>query len=74
MSIGREDFAERKEARINRLESRAAAARSESTAAYKAEHSIMEHSPPIPCRMHLRRTAGKCTAPSSLLPDVLRSF
>ncbi len=46
MSIGREDFAERKEARIDRLESRAAAARSESTAAYNAAHSIMEHIPP----------------------------
>ncbi len=46
MSIGREDYAERKEARIDRLESRAAAARSESTAAYNAAHSIMEHIPP----------------------------
>ncbi len=46
MSIGREDYAERKEARIDRLESRAAKAQSESTAAYKAAHSIMEHIPP----------------------------
>ncbi len=46
MSIGRENYAERKEARIDRLESRAAKAQSESTAAYKAAHSIMEHIPP----------------------------
>jgi len=46
MSIGREDYAERKEARIDRLESRAAKAQAESTAAYKAAHSIMEHIPP----------------------------
>ncbi len=46
MSIGREDYAERKEARIDRLESRAAKAQAESTAAYKAAHSIMEQIPP----------------------------
>ncbi len=46
MSIGREDYAERKEARIDRLESRAAKAQAESTTAYKAAHSIMEHIPP----------------------------
>ena len=36
MSIGREDYAERKEARIDRFESRAAKAHAESTTAYKA--------------------------------------
>ncbi len=46
MSIGREDYAERKEARIDHLESRAAAAQAESTATYKAARSIMEHIPP----------------------------
>ncbi len=46
MSIGREDYAERREARIDRLESRAAAAQAESTAAYEAAHSIMKHIPP----------------------------
>jgi len=46
MSIGREDYAERKEARIDRLESRAAKAQAESTAAYNSARSIMEHIPP----------------------------
>jgi len=45
MSIGREDYAERKEARIDRLESRAAKAQAESAAAYNSAHSIMEHIP-----------------------------
>ncbi len=45
MSIGREDYAERREYRIERLENRAAAAQAESTAAYEAAHSIMEHIP-----------------------------
>ena len=46
MSIGREDYAERKEARIDRLESRAAKAQAESTAAFKAADAIMQHIPP----------------------------
>jgi len=46
MSIGREDYAERKEARIDRLESRAAKAQAESTAAYNSARSIMDHIPP----------------------------
>ena len=46
MSIGREDYAERKEARIDRLASRAARAQAESTAAYHAAHSITDHIPP----------------------------
>ena len=46
MSIGREDYAERKEARIDRLESRAAKAQAEGTTAYNAAHSIMDHIPP----------------------------
>lgn len=46
MSIGREDYQERKEARIERLEARAAAAEAESTAAYKSARAIMDHIPP----------------------------
>ena len=46
MSIGREDYAERKEARIDRLESRAARAQAESAAAYNTARSIMNHIPP----------------------------
>lgn len=45
MSIGRNDYAERKEARIERLESRAAKAQGESTAAYHEARSIMDHIP-----------------------------
>lgn len=45
MSIGREDYAERKEARIDRLESRAAKAQAESAAAYNTARSIMDHIP-----------------------------
>lgn len=45
MSIGREDYQERKEARIERLEARAAAAEAESTAAYKSARAIMDHIP-----------------------------
>ena len=46
MSIGRGDYAERKEARIDRLESRAARAQAESAAAYNMARSIMDHIPP----------------------------
>ncbi len=46
MSIGRKDYAERRESRIDRLGNRAAAAKAESTAAYEAAHSIMKHIPP----------------------------
>ena len=46
MSIGREDYAERKEARIDRLESRAARAQAESAAAYNTARSVMDHIPP----------------------------
>lgn len=45
MSIGRKDYEDRKEARIDHLESRAAKAQTESTAAYRAARSIMEHIP-----------------------------
>ena len=45
MSIGREDYAERKEARIDRLESRAAKAQAESAASYNTARSIMDHIP-----------------------------
>ena len=41
MSIGREDYAERKEARIDRLESRAAKAQAESAASYNTARSII---------------------------------
>lgn len=41
MSIGRDDYQERKEARIDRLEQRAASARSVSDSAYKASHDIL---------------------------------
>ncbi len=53
MSIGREDYQERKEARIDRMEERAARAQAESTAASHAAHEIMRHIPPrpaYPCR------------------------
>ena len=46
MSIGRKDYAERKEARIDRLESRAARAQAESASAYNTARSIMDHIPP----------------------------
>ncbi len=46
MSIGRKDYAERRESRIDRLGNRAAAAKAESTAAYEAAHSIMKQIPP----------------------------
>lgn len=46
MSIGREDYQERKEARIDRFEQRAATAKAESTAAFKAADAIMQHIPP----------------------------
>lgn len=46
MSIGRKDYLEQKEARIDRLESRAAKAQAESTAAYNTARSIMDHIPP----------------------------
>ena len=46
MSIGREDYQERKEARIDRMEERAARAQSESDAASHAAFAIMEHIPP----------------------------
>lgn len=46
MSIDREDYVEHKEARIDRLESRAAKAQAESAAAYNTARSIMDHIPP----------------------------
>lgn len=46
MSIGREDYQERKEARIDRMEERAARAQAESSAASHAAHEIMRHIPP----------------------------
>lgn len=46
MSIGREDYQERKEARIDRMEKRAARAQAESSAASHAAHEIMRHIPP----------------------------
>lgn len=46
MSIGREDYQERKEARIDRMEERAARAQAESTAASHAAHEIMRLIPP----------------------------
>ncbi len=46
MSIGRKDYEEHREARIERLESRAVAAQAKSTATYEAAHSIMKHIPP----------------------------
>ncbi len=46
MSIGREDYQERKEARIDRMEERAARAQAESDAAYHAAHEIMRLIPP----------------------------
>jgi len=45
MSIGRKDYEERRESRIERLENRAAVARAESSTAYEAAHSIMKHIP-----------------------------
>jgi len=46
MSIGREDYQERREDRIERFEARAAAAEAESAAAHKSARAIMEHIPP----------------------------
>lgn len=46
MSIGREDYQERKEARIDRMEERAARAQTESSAASHAAHEIMRLIPP----------------------------
>ena len=46
MSIGREDYQERKEARIDRMEERAARAQAESAAISHAAFAIMEHIPP----------------------------
>lgn len=46
MSIGREDYQERREARIDRLQQRAASAQAESDAASHAAHEIMHHIPP----------------------------
>jgi len=46
MSVGRKDYEERRDSRIERLESRAAVAQAESTTAYETAHSIMEHIPP----------------------------
>ena len=46
MSIGRQDYQERKEARIDRMEARAARAQAESNAASTAAHEIMQHIPP----------------------------
>ena len=46
MSIGREDYQDRKEARIDRMEERAARAQAESAAASHAAHEIMRHIPP----------------------------
>lgn len=46
MSIGREDYQERKEARIDRMEERAARAQAESAAASHAAHEIMRLIPP----------------------------
>lgn len=46
MSIGRKDYQERKDARIDRMEERAARAQAESTAASHTAHKIMLHIPP----------------------------
>lgn len=46
MSIGREDYQDRKEARVERYEERAARAQAESDAASKAAHDILSHIPP----------------------------
>lgn len=46
MSIGREDYQERRETRIDRFEQRAASAQAESAAASHAAHEIMQHIPP----------------------------
>lgn len=46
MSIGRNDYEERREARVDRLEQRAAKAQAESAAASRAAHAIMDHIPP----------------------------
>lgn len=43
MSIGREDYQERKEARVERYEARAAKAQAESDAASKAAHDILQY-------------------------------
>lgn len=46
MSIGREDYQDRKEARVERYEARAAKAQAESNAASKAAHDILRYIPP----------------------------
>ena len=46
MSIGREDYQERKEARVERYEERAARAQAESAAASKAAYDIVKYIPP----------------------------
>lgn len=46
MSIGREDYQERKEARVERYEERAARAQAESAAASQAAHDILKYIPP----------------------------
>lgn len=46
MSIGREDYQERKEKRIDRMEAHAARAQAESAAASHTAHEIMQHIPP----------------------------
>jgi len=50
MSIGRDDYQERKEARIDRLEERAAHAQAESDATSHAVHKIMSYIPLWPAR------------------------
>ena len=46
MSIGREDYQERRDARVERYEERAARAQAESDAASKAAHDILSYIPP----------------------------
>ena len=46
MSIGREDYQDRRDARVERYEERAARAQAESDAASKAAHDILSHIPP----------------------------
>lgn len=46
MSIGREDYQDRKEARVERCEERAARAQAMSAAASRAAHDILSHIPP----------------------------
>lgn len=60
MSIGRSDFEDRKEARVERLEARAAAASAESTAAYRRASEISDRIPmgqPILVGHHSERHA-----------------